>query len=197
MLQGIFEPVAERKRDTLDRIIRDFPERKFLLVGDSGEADLEGVYRAGVGQPGADSGCVYQGRSPRLSRRASLMLRLAATSAGGETVRVASESQVVDQPAQRPQLPPRATAPATTAPPATAPACALWASHGDADRLWRARTSEPCYVEQWSGVQRHPSKAASAAPCQARGTTEHPIRHGHRYPAEEPRLPGRTPTKPA
>lgn len=41
MLQGIFEPVAERKRGTLDRILSDFPERYFILVGDSGEADLE------------------------------------------------------------------------------------------------------------------------------------------------------------
>ncbi|TKX20516.1 hypothetical protein C1H76_7326 [Elsinoe australis] len=41
MLQGIFEPVAERKKATLERIFRDFPERRFILVGDSGEADLE------------------------------------------------------------------------------------------------------------------------------------------------------------
>ncbi|KAL9125098.1 MAG: hypothetical protein Q9217_005643 [Psora testacea] len=41
MLQGIFEPVAERKKGTLDKIISDFPERRFILVGDSGEADLE------------------------------------------------------------------------------------------------------------------------------------------------------------
>ncbi|GAB7360353.1 hypothetical protein MBLNU230_g8311t1 [Neophaeotheca triangularis] len=41
MLQGIFEPVAERKKSSLDKIMRDFPDRKFLLVGDSGEADLE------------------------------------------------------------------------------------------------------------------------------------------------------------
>ena len=41
MLQGIFEPVAERKKGTLDKIISDFPERRFVLVGDSGEADLE------------------------------------------------------------------------------------------------------------------------------------------------------------
>ncbi|KUI65172.1 hypothetical protein VM1G_00055 [Cytospora mali] len=41
MLQGIFEPVAERKKGTLERILRDFPKRKFILVGDSGEADLE------------------------------------------------------------------------------------------------------------------------------------------------------------
>ena len=41
MLQGIFEPVAERKKGTLERIIQDFPKRRFILVGDSGEADLE------------------------------------------------------------------------------------------------------------------------------------------------------------
>ena len=41
MLQGIFEPAAERKRSSLDKIMRDFPERRFILVGDSGEADLE------------------------------------------------------------------------------------------------------------------------------------------------------------
>lgn len=41
MLQGIFEPVAERKKSSLDRIMKDFPLRKFILVGDSGEADLE------------------------------------------------------------------------------------------------------------------------------------------------------------
>lgn len=41
MLQGIFEPTAERKRGSLEQILRDFPDRKFVLVGDSGEADLE------------------------------------------------------------------------------------------------------------------------------------------------------------
>ncbi|KAL1987840.1 hypothetical protein VTN96DRAFT_2243 [Rasamsonia emersonii] len=41
MLQGIFEPTAERKRGALEKIMADFPERKFILVGDSGEADLE------------------------------------------------------------------------------------------------------------------------------------------------------------
>lgn len=41
MLQGIFEPAAERKRGTINRLMNDFPDRKFVLVGDSGEADLE------------------------------------------------------------------------------------------------------------------------------------------------------------
>ena len=41
MLQGVFEPTAERKKGALEQILGDFPDRKFILVGDSGEADLE------------------------------------------------------------------------------------------------------------------------------------------------------------
>lgn len=52
MLQGIFEPAAERKRGSLDRIMNDFPERKFVLVGDSGEADLEVYTDVVLAHPG-------------------------------------------------------------------------------------------------------------------------------------------------
>ncbi|KAL2123424.1 hypothetical protein VTJ04DRAFT_3879 [Mycothermus thermophilus] len=52
MLQGIFEPVAERKKGTLEGILRDFPQRKFLLVGDSGEADLEVYTELALANPG-------------------------------------------------------------------------------------------------------------------------------------------------
>ncbi|KAF8533306.1 hypothetical protein BDD12DRAFT_865977 [Trichophaea hybrida] len=41
ILQGILEPAADRKRGTVERVIQDFPYRKWLLIGDSGEADLE------------------------------------------------------------------------------------------------------------------------------------------------------------
>ncbi|KAL4806742.1 hypothetical protein BDV18DRAFT_168363 [Aspergillus unguis] len=41
MLQGIFEPTLERKKAALEQIMQDFPERQFILVGDSGESDLE------------------------------------------------------------------------------------------------------------------------------------------------------------
>jgi len=41
MLAGIFEPAAERKRGNVEGILNDFPERHFMLVGDSGEQDLE------------------------------------------------------------------------------------------------------------------------------------------------------------
>ncbi|MCJ1366274.1 hypothetical protein MMC16_005402 [Acarospora aff. strigata] len=52
MLQGIFEPVAERKKGTLERILHDFPERSFILVGDSGEADLELYTDVVIANPG-------------------------------------------------------------------------------------------------------------------------------------------------
>ena len=51
-LQGIFEPVAERKKSSLDRIMNDFPDRKFILVGDSGEADLEVYTDVALDNPG-------------------------------------------------------------------------------------------------------------------------------------------------
>ncbi|KAI5804172.1 hypothetical protein DFH27DRAFT_554705 [Peziza echinospora] len=40
-VQGIFEPVAERKKESLEGLMRDFPGRKWILVGDGGEGDLE------------------------------------------------------------------------------------------------------------------------------------------------------------
>ena len=52
MLQGIFEPVAERKKSNLEKIMRDFPDRKFILVGDSGEADLEVYTDVALDNPG-------------------------------------------------------------------------------------------------------------------------------------------------
>lgn len=52
MLQGIFEPVAERKKGTLEKIMKDFPERKFILIGDSGEADLEVYTDVALAHPG-------------------------------------------------------------------------------------------------------------------------------------------------
>lgn len=52
MLQGIFEPTADRKRPTLERILQDFPERQFILVGDSGEADLEVYTDLVIANPG-------------------------------------------------------------------------------------------------------------------------------------------------
>ncbi|ODQ52048.1 hypothetical protein SAICODRAFT_20006 [Saitoella complicata NRRL Y-17804] len=41
MLQGIWEPAAERKRANVEGVLKDFPGRKFMLFGDSGEQDLE------------------------------------------------------------------------------------------------------------------------------------------------------------
>jgi phosphatidate phosphatase APP1 len=40
-LTGLLEPAVEKKKPTLQAILRDFPHRSFILVGDSGERDLE------------------------------------------------------------------------------------------------------------------------------------------------------------
>jgi phosphatidate phosphatase APP1 len=114
MLQGIFEPVAERKKGTLEAIIRDFPERKFVLVGDSGEADLEVYMELAVANPGRilavfirdvttpeqtgffDSS--YSIDPQQRSRQGNSRARPGGQSTGDELER-------------RPQLPPRATAP--------------------------------------------------------------------------------------
>jgi phosphatidate phosphatase APP1 len=120
MLQGIFEPVAERKKGTLERIIRDFPERKFLLVGDSGEADLEVYMELALANPGrilaifirdvttADQAgffdSSYNMDSGQRSRQRSTTAR-----PGNQSIR--------DEPEQRPQLPPRATAPPSSSGP--------------------------------------------------------------------------------
>ncbi|TKA74820.1 hypothetical protein B0A55_05930 [Friedmanniomyces simplex] len=52
LLSGIFEPVAERKKSSIDKILRDFPDRKFILIGDSGEADLEVYTDTAIENPG-------------------------------------------------------------------------------------------------------------------------------------------------
>lgn len=40
-LNGLFEPASDRKKMNLHQIFQDFPHRKFVLIGDSGEGDLE------------------------------------------------------------------------------------------------------------------------------------------------------------
>ncbi|KAK0905484.1 hypothetical protein LTR91_025132 [Friedmanniomyces endolithicus] len=52
LLSGIFEPVAERKKSSIDKILRDFPDRKFILIGDSGVADLEVYTDTAMENPG-------------------------------------------------------------------------------------------------------------------------------------------------
>lgn len=51
VLSGLFEPGPEKKRGNLFSILRDFPERKFILIGDSGEHDLEAYVDLAVAFP--------------------------------------------------------------------------------------------------------------------------------------------------
>lgn len=129
MLQGIFEPVAERKKGTLEKIMKDFPERKFLLVGDSGEADLEVYTELAVANPGRivaifirdvttpdqagyfDSGSIARGDG-----------RLPRTNSGFRLDQGGSRGNASkgDYTSSRPPLPPRmATSPKPTSEPST------------------------------------------------------------------------------
>ncbi|KAF2966686.1 hypothetical protein GQX73_g6885 [Xylaria multiplex] len=119
MLQGIFEPVAERKKGTLEKIMNDFPERKFLLVGDSGEADLEVYTELAAAYPGRIKGifirdvttpeqpgyfdAAYDTRESRNVSRVTLNLR-----------DQKSRSSSKDDLKRRPALPPRDTAASKT-----------------------------------------------------------------------------------
>lgn len=51
ILNGLMEPVVTRKKNTLERIVKDFPSRQFILIGDSGEADLEAYVRLALEFP--------------------------------------------------------------------------------------------------------------------------------------------------
>lgn len=116
MLQGIFEPVAERKKGTLDRILSDFPERKFILIGDSGEADLElyidillanpgrilGVFIRDVTTSGS-RGSLDANKGPSTSRPPA-PFRGRSTNASSMPSARFSDSQADDPP---PPLPPR------------------------------------------------------------------------------------------
>ncbi|EKV15842.1 Actin cytoskeleton organization protein App1, putative [Penicillium digitatum] len=106
MLQGIFEPTAERKRGSLEQILRDFPERKFILVGDSGEADLEVYTEIVLANPGQILGVFI--RDVTTSETQNLVGK--AVGHLDQSKRSRSSPHVVDHSdaaTNRPMLPPR------------------------------------------------------------------------------------------
>ncbi|KAF7176234.1 hypothetical protein CNMCM7691_001950 [Aspergillus felis] len=107
MLQGIFEPTAERKRGSLEQILRDFPERKFILVGDSGEADLEVYTDIVLANPGRILGIFI--RDVTTSDRRDFFDK-SVDHLEGFPARSHSTPQLIDDSdatAKRPALPPR------------------------------------------------------------------------------------------
>ncbi|PKS10376.1 hypothetical protein jhhlp_002127 [Lomentospora prolificans] len=113
MLQGIFEPVAERKKPTLERILADFPERKFILVGDSGEADLEVYTELAVAHPGRILAIfirdVTTPEQPSFFDSSVDSGLLKAEKEKLDIDRRPSPGPPGDKPTDRPQLPPRIT----------------------------------------------------------------------------------------
>jgi hypothetical protein len=108
MLQGIFEPTAERKRGALEQILRDFPERKFILVGDSGEADLEVYTEIVLANPGRILGIfirdVTTSEPQQFFEKSSSHLDPSKRSRSSSDVRDQSDAIT-----NRPALPPRAS----------------------------------------------------------------------------------------
>ncbi|PLB44491.1 actin patch protein 1 [Aspergillus steynii IBT 23096] len=109
MLQGIFEPTAERKRGPLEQILRDFPERKFVLVGDSGEADLEVYTDIALANPGRILGVFIRDITTPDRKRffeKSVEHLDNASSRSRSTSHLHDDSDMI---AKRPTLPPRRT----------------------------------------------------------------------------------------
>lgn len=129
MLQGIFEPVAERKKGTLERIMRDFPERRFILIGDSGEADLEVYTDVAIANPGKILAIFIRDvTSPETPGFFDPSLGPLSNEYRGRVSRAQSKdsgmsqfSSTVDLSSQKPPLPPR-IASGTNAKPSDGPA---------------------------------------------------------------------------
>ena len=123
MLQGIFEPVAERKKGTLEKIMRDFPERRFILIGDSGEADLEVYTDVVLANPGKvlaifirdvttpDTQFFESAMGPLSGERRQGSIGPTRSQSGDSSL--SRPSKVADTPEQRPALPPRFMSEAT------------------------------------------------------------------------------------
>ncbi|KIW99832.1 uncharacterized protein Z518_10760 [Rhinocladiella mackenziei CBS 650.93] len=106
MLQGIFEPAAERKRGTLDRIMNDFPERKFILVGDSGEADLEVYSDVVMEYPGRVLGVFIRDVTTPV-QKAFFDQTISNMISSKDGTRLSRSSHNLDLPENRPALPTR------------------------------------------------------------------------------------------
>ncbi|KAJ3942099.1 uncharacterized protein N0V96_007590 [Colletotrichum fioriniae] len=108
MLQGIFEPVAERKKSTLTRLMHDFPERRFLLVGDSGEADLEVYTELVEAHPGRIIAIFI--RDVTTPEQAGYFDTSFESSSARQRGSISKATDHSDVPTNRPGLPPRGEA---------------------------------------------------------------------------------------
>lgn len=106
MLQGIFEPTAERKKGALDKILRDLPERKFILIGDSGEVDLEVYTDLALANPGRVLGIFIRDVTTP-SKKDFFDPSFESQGSSRPYQRFESNEKRADTPENRPALPPR------------------------------------------------------------------------------------------
>ncbi|KAK6455794.1 uncharacterized protein RJT20DRAFT_145874 [Scheffersomyces xylosifermentans] len=52
IISSLMEPTLSRKKRSLDKIVKDFPNKRFICVGDSGEYDLEAYVELAKANPG-------------------------------------------------------------------------------------------------------------------------------------------------
>lgn len=107
MLQGIFEPTTERKKASLERILRDFPERKFILVGDSGEADLEVYTDVVLVNPGRILGVFIRDVTTSEQRKFFETSSAPLSAVSSRNHSTGQLSETIDPAESRPALPPR------------------------------------------------------------------------------------------
>jgi phosphatidate phosphatase APP1 len=118
VIQSLFEPKSEGKRPTLERVMQDFPERRFVLVGDSGEADLEVYTELVLANPGRILAIFIRDvttlDSSRFFDKSVSHLERAVSRAANRNGPADTDSS--DSAEQRPSLPPRRTAQQTPVP---------------------------------------------------------------------------------
>ena len=181
MLQGIFEPVAERKKGTLETIIRDFPERKFLLVGDSGEADLEVYTELVLSNPGRILAVFIRDvTTPEQTGFFDSSFGLDRSSRQGSTRARPEMRPAREEAERRPALPPRATAP----PPSTGPVMGTLIDFDEPDPAAETRTLPG--TPGLETLARKPPPPRPAKPAALRSTPSDASTTSQRSPGPDP-----------
>lgn len=120
---GLFEPSVDKKKAALHQLLRDFPRRKFILIGDSGEADLEAYTELAVSFPNQIIALYIRDiTTPSKDETASSKSNSTVTKSPyiqtpksantvPDLIDFGSDSEHQDERTQKPALPPRPRAP--------------------------------------------------------------------------------------
>lgn len=118
---GLFESSVDKKKAALHQLLKDFPKRKFILIGDSGEADLEAytelatsfpnqiiaVYIRDITTPSKSE--VSSTHSSSTARSSPYAQKPKSANTAPDLIDLGSDSEQLD--IQKPALPPRPKVP--------------------------------------------------------------------------------------